>query len=160
MLFLPLSLLYISCPGSVPGSDSTQSCFPASACSCLLFCPGPNVVWLYPQGPPCWKWAGTGSVHHPARGSVLHRQLPGRHPERQEWSSLSQALRFLPWDSELAWCSQSGKATGWPVRVMVCPRSHYLTDVRTLKSGLHDSKVHVCSLLEVMINTGNTQPRY
>lgn len=28
-----------------------------------------------------------------------------------------------------------------------------MTEVTTLKSGLYDSKVHVCSLLQVMINT-------
>lgn len=111
------------------------------------------MVWLHLQGPSCWKRAGTGGVHHPAWRPVLHRQLPGRLTEGQEWSSVSQALRFLPRDPELARCSQSGKATGWPVRVVLSLRLHYMTEVTTLKSGLYDSKVHVCSLLQVMINT-------
>lgn len=42
--------------------------------------------------------------------------------------------------------------------VVLCPRSHCMTQVTTLKSGLSDSKVHMCSLLQVVINTGNPEP--
>lgn len=120
-------LLHISRPCPVAGSHSclkaASQLLPVPTCFSALDL---YVVWLYLQGPSCWKRAGTGSVHHPARGSVLHGQLPWWHTKGQEWSSLSQALRFLPWDPELAWCGQSGKATGQLVRVVLCPRWHYI----------------------------------